>query len=115
MAPKEPPRKPEKPERPKREPSKKDMAYWTNFFPVNGCDPYYRNCNGPIDLMLRVMNDERKHLSIRYQAALDVAPYLASKPSPRPYAPTEEERRQLEESKRLIIEIVDFSEVDPED
>lgn len=115
MPPKSPPKKPEKPERPRQAVARKSMEYWTSFYPVEGSDPYYRNCNSPLDMILRVMNDERKHVMIRYQAALDAAPYMHSRPAPKPYVTTEEERRQLEESKRLVIEIVDFSEIDPED
>ena len=62
--------------------------------------------------MLKFIQDGRQSLKDRIAVAGVAAPYIHAKAAARPYQPTEEERRQLDDSRRLVVEIVDFKEVD---
>lgn len=89
-----------------------DGEFYVDYFPIEGGDPYYRGNLCPLEMLLRFAHDERNNLKDRIAVAEKCIPYVVAKPSARPYQPTEEERRQLDESRRLIVEIVDYSEVE---
>lgn len=89
-----------------------DGGYYIDYFPVEGGDPYYRGNLCPLEMLMRFAHDERNQLKDRIAVAEKCIPYMVAKPSPKPYQPSEEERRQLEESQRLTVEIVDFREVE---
>lgn len=106
-----PPRKP--PKKAPAEPSKfpKKTQPLLEFYPHRDGDPYYRNVETPLEFLLLTMRDERQPLGMRFAAAMAAAPYCHARVAPKPYLPTPEERRVLEEQNRLTIEIVEFKEI----
>ncbi len=105
----------EPPKKPQKKPSGKSLNYWMDFYPVNGGDPYYRNVNSPLELVLLIANDERKSLKTRFEAAVAALPYCHAKVSPKPYVPSPDEQRALEDKNRLVIELVEYREISDDD
>jgi hypothetical protein len=89
-----------------------DGQYYVDYFPVEDGDTYYRGNLCPLEMLLRFAHDERNGLKDRIAVAEKCLPYMVSKAAPRPYMPSEEERRRIEDDRRLIVEIVDFHEVE---
>jgi hypothetical protein len=61
--------------------------------------------------VLLIANDERKALDIRFQAAVAALPYCHAKITPRPYVPSAEEQKVLEDKNRLVVELIEYKEI----
>ncbi len=90
---------------------KAKLDRFRDMYPIEGGDPYYRNLESPLHFAFKLMNDERKSLDIRWEAAQAAMPYLNSRPAPRPYVPTLQEKAEMAERKTLTVKIVEFKEV----
>jgi hypothetical protein len=110
-----PPRKPHKkaPDDPAKWPKK--ARHLLEFFPVRDGNIYYRNVETPLEFLLLEMRDEGLPHILRHQAAVAAVPYMHPKVANRPYVPSPEEQKRMEDQNRLVIELVEYREISGDD
>lgn len=89
-------------------------------------DPYYADCIMPLDYLRRRLQDGRTPLEVKDRIAVAISPYFHAQVERKPYIPTADElrlmeefeewkRRQVEAERRTVVEIVEYREIYEDD